>query len=867
MSELLYRLGLFSAKRSWLVLTSWLLILLLAGVAFIFGFKSLSNSFEIPGTASGDVVVELQEQLPEFGGASGSVIYQTEDGSPLSEAQQSEITEVAAGAASLTDVTNVMDPFETENLRSQQRIELEDGAKGIADGRLALEQAAAALSAGQEQLDGGQAQLDAAKEQLAQLRAQAEAAGMPLEQIDAQQSQLDAQQAAVDAQQKEIDQGLAELEAKQAELNAGEITLENGQALLELAAPIRMVSEDGSTAVVTVAFTKTFMELDPDSKHGVIEYFEANPVEGTLLVFSAEIAQEIPEILGVSEIIGVVIAGVVLVIVLSSWLAAAFPLITAVVGVGIGAFATLSLSGVFTMTSVTPIIGVMLGLAVGIDYALFILNRHRKQMIDGMPVRESIALANGTSGTAVVFAGATVIVALLALNITGIQFLSVMGTVGAVNVLVAVLMAITAIPALLGLAGEKILGRKARARRAQALLSAEQDEALADSAAVKTEVKVIPTWRAVVTSVASIAVLLVIAIPALDMRLGLPAGDSEPVDSTAHQAFIITQDKFGAGATSPFIVTADLPSAVSDEDLLGTQLEVAQILADQEDVVAVAPVGVSESKTLLAFQLIPSGGPNDASTADLVHSLRELSPLPGDIELGVAGQAAINIDISQSLADIMPLYLVLVVGLSFLIMMLVFRSILVPLIATLGFVLSLFATLGVATAIFQNGLFSDLLGIPTPGPLLSFFPIILIGVLFGLAMDYQLFLATGMREAYAHGSPAKLAVAQGLRAGRRVVIAAALIMIAVFAGFIGSDSNMIKLFGVGLAVGVLFDAFVVRLLLMPALMTLLGKSAWWLPRWLDKILPNVDVEGAALERKHAVKQPVTTGAEQPSASS
>lgn len=866
MSELLHRLGLFSARRAWLVLVSWLLILLLAGVAFLFGFKSLSNSFEIPGTASGDVVAELQEELPEFAGASGAVIYQTEDGSALSAQQQAKITEVAAGAASLADVTNVMDPFESEAMRSGQLAEIESGTKEISDARAQLEQAAAGLKDGQEQLNAGQAQLDGAKEQLAQLRAQAEAAGAPLDEIDAQLNQLNAQQAAIDDQQSEIDQAQAELTTAEAELVTAEETIRNGESLLELAAPIRVVSEDGSTARVTVAFADTFMELSPDSKQGVIDYFEANPVAGTITVFSGEISQEIPQILGVSEIIGVVIAGVVLVIVLSSWLAAAFPLLTAVVGVGIGAFAALSLSGVFTMTSVTPIIGVMLGLAVGIDYALFILNRHRKQLIDGMPVKDSIALANGTSGTAVVFAGATVIVALLALNITGIQFLSVMGTVGAVNVLVAVLMAITAIPALLGLAGEKVLGRKDRARRAQALLNGDESVASADDAAV-AKAKFISTWRAIVTSLATIAVLLLIAIPALDMRLGLPAGDSEPVESTAHQAFTITEEKFGVGATSPFIVTADLPSAVSDEDLLATQLLVAQQLAEQEGVVAIAPIGVSDDNTLLAFQLIPNGNPNDESTADLVHSLRELSPLSGDIELGVAGQAAINIDISQSLADIMPLYLLLVVGLSFLIMMLVFRSILVPLIATLGFVLSLFATLGVATAIFQNGLLADPLGIPTPGPLLSFFPIILIGVLFGLAMDYQLFLATGMREAYAHGSPAKLAVVQGLRAGRRVVIAAALIMIAVFAGFIGSDSNMIKLFGVGLAVGVFFDAFVVRLLLMPALMTLLGKSAWWLPRWLDKILPNVDVEGAALERKHAVHQPVSAEAEQTPATS
>src|SRR5690606_9340315 len=219
------------------------------------------------------------------------------------------------------------------------------------------------------------------------------------------------------------------------------------------------------------------------------------------------------------------------------------------------------------------------------------------------------------------------------------------------------------------------------------------------------------------------------------------------------------------------------------------------------------------------------------------------------IELGVAGLAASNIDISEALDSVLPLYLAVVVGLSLLIMILVFRSLLVPLIATGGFVLSLFATYGATVAVFQWGWGADLLGIH-PGPILSFLPLILVGILFGLAMDYQLFLASGMREAYVHGSPARLAVAQGFRAGRSVVIAAGLIMVAVFGGFVFSESVIIRQLGLGLAVGVLLDAFVVRLLLMPALMHVLGRAAWWIPRWLDRILPNVDVEGAALERTH-----------------
>jgi putative drug exporter of the RND superfamily len=282
------------------------------------------------------------------------------------------------------------------------------------------------------------------------------------------------------------------------------------------------------------------------------------------------------------------------------------------------------------------------------------------------------------------------------------------------------------------------------------------------------------------------------------------------------------------------------------------QLSVARELAAQDDVVAVAPVAVSDDSRLAAFQVVPADGPGSVSTETLVRDLREMPPIDGDIALGVAGQAAINIDISEGLANVLPTYLAVVVGISFLIMVAVFRSILVPLIATGGFVLSLFATYGAVTAVFQWGWFGEVFGVHNPGPILSFLPVILVGILFGLAMDYQLFLATGLREAYAHGAPARLAVAQGFRAGRTVVIAAALIMIAVFGGFITSESVIIKSMGLGLSLGVLFDAFVVRMLLVPALMHLLGRSAWWLPKWLDRIIPNIDVEGSALERRHPV---------------
>jgi RND superfamily putative drug exporter len=834
MAELLYRLGKLSARRAWLVVAAWAVVFALAVGGYLIGSKGLTSSFDIPGTASGAVTDELQKKLPDFGGASGTVVFSTRDGSALTDEQRAGISALIADSGDLEDVSDVIDPFDTEKQRADQAQQLADGRQQITDG-------AAQLDAGQTQLDAGAAQLEAAQTQLDQARAQAEAAGFPTAQIDAQQQQLDASKAQLDAQQTTLTDGRAELETQTTKL-------ELGARLLDLADGIRFVSEDGSTALVNVAFTEPRLELSEEAKQGVISHFESEPIDGVDVSFSTDIAQGVPQIFGVGEVIGLVIAAIVLLVLLGSVIAAGLPLVTAIVGVGIGVLATLSFSGVVQMASVTPVLGVMLGLAVGIDYSLFIINRHRKQLLQGAEVRESIGLANGTAGNAVIFAGATVIVALLALNVTGVPFLGLMGTAGAVCVAVAVLIAVTLTPALLGLVGERVLAKKPRARAAQARTGS----GATHHARVEKPVKPMSTVRAVVTVLVSIVALLVVAIPSLSMRVGLPDGSSEPEDSVSYRAYTLTQDEFGAGTNSTLLVTAQLPASLDDDEVLEKQVHVAEKIADQRDVVSVAPIAVSDDNELAAFQVIPAEGPNSVSTEQLVRDLRLLPAIDGDIQLGVAGQAAINIDISESLAAVLPLYLAVVVGLSLLIMILVFRSLLVPLIATGGFILSLFATYGAVVAVFQWGWFADVIGLHSTGPILSFLPVILVGILFGLAMDYQLFLASGMREAYVHGAPARLAVMQGFRAGRAVVTAAALIMVSVFGGFIFSEATIIRSIGFGLAFGVLLDAFVVRMLLMPALMHLLGRSAWWIPRWLDRILPNVDVEGAALERRHHV---------------
>ncbi|MBO0909489.1 MMPL family transporter [Arthrobacter sunyaminii] len=823
MAEFLYRLGAAAARRAKTVLAAWIGVLVLAGAAFALFGGTLATGFSIPNTPTTQVTDHLQEKLPQASGGSGSVVVQTEDGSAFTDAQREDISALVAKAGDVDGVETVVDPFATEAERAAQAKQLQDGLAQIEAGR-------AQIDAGRAQLEAGQTQLDAAREQ-------AEAAGAPAPMI-----------AELDAQQEVLDANRAELDAQSAELEAGAVQAEQGAALLEMATEIRTVSEDGSAAVVNVVFSETQMEVEQDTKDALVAAFEDEPIDGVKVDFSSEVSAGVPSILGVGEVVGLAVAAVVLVVMLGTFIGAGLPLVTALIGVGIGAAGALAFSGVVEMASVTPILGVMLGLAVGIDYALFIVNRHRRQLKAGYGLEESIALANGTSGNAVVFAGATVFIALLALNITGIPFLGLMGTVGAACVAIAVMIATTLTPALLKLAGMKILSRKERAA-----LDKDQEASASAGKPESIPVKQMSTMRAVLTVVVSIAGLLVIAIPAMDLRTNLPDGSSEAHDSTQYQAYEAVSQKFGEGQNGSLLVVADLPGNPSEEEALVAQGEIARTLFDQQDVAAVAPIGSSEDRTVTAFQVIPAEGPTSESTQELVHTLRDLSPIDtenGEVELGVAGTASGNIDISEKLSEALPIYLGVVVGLSLLILILVFRSIFVPVIATLGFILSYFAAIGGVVAIYQWGWLAGIFGVETPGPVLNFLPTILVGILFGLAMDYMLFLGSGMREAFVHGSPARVAVMQGFRNGRSVVTAAAIIMVSVFGGFIFSHSTMIRPIGFALAFGVLVDAFVVRMLLIPALMHLAGDKAWWLPKWLDKILPDVDVEGASLERRH-----------------
>ncbi|GAA4547268.1 MMPL family transporter [Pseudonocardia xishanensis] len=793
MAELLHRLGAFSARHAWRVVVAWIAVLAAAVVAFLLVGGTLGTAITIPGTPTDEVSKRLTAELPEAGGGTGLIVLHTTDGQPFTPAQQQEISAALQRVTAVDGVRQVIDPF-----------------------------AIAAQRAGAEQqLAGGRAQLDEARAQLDRGQTQLDAAGVP----------------ATAPQRQQLDAGRAQLDAQEARLAAGE-------SQLRLAAGIRTVSEDGSAAVATVAFADAQMSVPTATKDGVISAVEASPVAGVQADFSSEITQNVDGIAGPGEVIGVVIAAIVLLVMLGTLVAAGLPILTALIGVGVGVAGAMALSGVVEMTSVTPILGLMLGLAVGIDYSLFILNRHRRQLRTGMSVPDSIALANGTSGNAVVFAGFTVVIALVALNVTGIGFLGLMGSVGAACVAVAVLVAVTLTPALLSLLGLRVLPRKARSR---------------PTSHAAGSVAPMSTGGAVARAVGGIALLVLVALPALALRLGLPDGSSEPQDSTQYQAYSVVADKFGAGQNGTLVVVADLPAGLDEAALTAARAQVAEQIGAIPSVSAVAPVATAPDGSFAVFQVVPTEGPTSVATEELVQRLRvTTTAVEPSVPLAVAGVPSGNIDISAKLADALPLYLGVVVGLSLLIMILVFRSVLVPVTATVGFVLSYFAAMGAVVMIYQWGRLSAVFGVHDPGPVLNFLPTILVGILFGLAMDYQLFLVSGMREAYVHGSPARLAVKEGLHAGRAVVTAAAIIMFSVFGGFVFSHLAMVRPIGFGLAFGVVLDAFVVRMLIIPAVLHLAGDAAWWLPRWLDRILPDVDVEGAKLERRHpmaAVPEP------------
>ncbi|WP_436670270.1 MMPL family transporter [Priestia megaterium] len=613
-----------------------------------------------------------------------------------------------------------------------------------------------------------------------------------------------------------------------------------------------------------------------------------------------------------AEVAGIVVAFFILAVTFASFIAAGLPIITAVIGLGIGLLTILIGTNFIDIQSVSMSLAAMLGLAVGIDYSLFIITRFRQQLSKGSSVQEAVAIATGTAGSAVVFAGLTVIIGLLGLAVTKIPFLTMMGISAALSILTAVLVSIVVLPSILGMIGHKIVPAKKKVSNKEkrkenpvifiatiiiigmigfALTKTSLFLEIGVSSSLNIILKgvfvaiiVLPVlfslfrytrssfkkqsatkdknkeidnsnaWGRLVTkhplivSFVSIALLVIIALPFFHMNLGLPTeGTSKSTETTERRAYDLLTEGYGEGIHSSLVVVARA-SKLTDKtpDALNS---ITQDLQKLSDVKMVAPAIPGPSEKVYMINVVPNSGPDDIKTKKLVKLIRDKSSQTekeSGIELMVTGTTAMNIDISQKLNDALPIFASLIVGLAYVLLVLVFRSILLPLKAVLGFLLSLGATLGFVVFVIQDGHLLNLFDFPASSSILAFLPVILIGILFGLAMDYEIFLVSKMREVYVHTGDPRKAILDGIHDSGKVVTAAGLIMMSVFIGFMMTPDAMIKAMGMALAFGVLFDAFVVRLTIVPAVMTLMGKSAWYLPKWLDKILPNIDVEGESI---------------------
>jgi RND superfamily putative drug exporter len=858
MAQLLYRLGFGAAKRAWLVVLAWVMVLGLSVGLMVAGGAKLSDNISISGLASQKVIDQLKTSFASASGGSAQIVFHKKDGAAFNAAERAAISNELTKVAGFAGVSKAINPFTTQAQLEKQRADVASGLQIIADATMTIADNQGKLDTGATKLNQAEANLKAQSAKLEAGIAKAKAAGAPASML----APLLAGRAQIAAGFKQIATQRAALVAGQAKLDKARATvatnakkLDYAQRILKTTANFGTVAKDGKTALATIQFVQPINLVSKKLFTRITTQVSALGLATVQVEYSKEFANDLSSLLGAGEIIGLLIAAIVLFLMLGSFVAAGLPVLSAILGVGISATATMALAAVFEMNSTTPMLGVMLGLAVGIDYSLFILNRHIRQLRAGVELRESIGLATGTSGNAVVFAGLTVVIALAALNLTGIGFLGLMGTMGAVGIVLAVLVAITFTPAVLGLVGMRVLPRKARRLLAEGPI--EKTPTLETAAIDRPQPgkkKLIWAakypWLAVF---ASILVLGLVAIPAASMRLGLPDGSSEASDSTQYKAYKLTTDAFGAGSNGGIITVATIPQALDATGKLKLQADIATKLFALNDVSAVLPGGVSSDGKTYVFQVIPKTGPASVATEKLVYDVRALSgsfKTEFNSTLGVTGLTATNIDVSKKLADALPLYLGTVLLLSMLLLLLVFRSILVPILASAGFLLTVFAAFGSITAVFQLGWAGALFGVHDPGPILSFLPTIIIGILFGLAMDYQLFLTSGIREAFVHGKSPKESINYGIRLSRSVVVAAAIIMISVFGGFAFSHMAMIRPMGFGLATGVLFDAFLVRLVLVPAVLSLLGKSAWWMPKWLDRLLPDVDVEGAKLEREH-----------------
>ncbi|WP_166350222.1 MMPL family transporter [Phytoactinopolyspora limicola] len=596
------------------------------------------------------------------------------------------------------------------------------------------------------------------------------------------------------------------------------------------------VSPDGTVAYAELAYTDPL--LDEEAQDALFAAAQEGRDAGLVVEIGGQVASA-EEFEGSSELVGLAIAFVVLIITFGSFVAAGMPLLNAIIGVGVTISSITLASRFIDMSEDSSILAMMLGIALAIDYSLFIASRYRHELATGRPGEEAAGRAIGTAGNAVVFAGLTVIVALVGLTVVGIPLLTEMGLSAAFAVAMSVLIALTMLPALFGFAKRRILGGRIPGLRPR-------DPEAEQPSLGRTWIRIVTNHPVRVLVVALLAVGA-LALPATSLQLGLPDEGSYGTDTTQRQAYDLLAAGFGPGFNGPLTVVVDAETNTNADAVVDA---VAAEVAELDGVVTAVPARTNDAGDTAIVIAVPSTGPSAPETEDVVRDIRALS---GAIEertgatLAVTGPTAVVIDFNETMADALVPYLAVVVGLSFLILILVFRSLLVPLKAALGFLVTMAATFGATVAVFQWGWLADAIGLQQTGPIMSMLPIILIGLVFGLAMDYQVFLVTRMHEEHVHGAPATRAIITGFQHGARVVAAAAVIMISVFGAFVLGD-DFIKQVGFALAFAVFIDAFVVRMTIVPAVLRLMGERAWWLPRWLDRVLPDVDVEGERLRR-------------------
>lgn len=707
MANFLKKLGLFSFRHKWLVISAWLV--LVSGVlGLMVTFQQpASENISIPGTEAQTTIEKAEELFPNAGGGTGRIVFEVPAGKTIDNYKEA-INQTLADAAKAKDVERVISPFIFEEAVSEDR-------------RIAF----------------------------------------------------------------------AQLQLSVSRNNVTDQTAE------EVASSLQIARDGGITA-------------------------EAG----------GDIVRVAPsEILGIGEIIGVLVAAIVLIVMFKTVFAAGLPLVVAIFALITGVGAVFALSGVVEINATTPVLAVMLGLAVGIDYSLFILSRYKNYILEGDDYKTAIASAVGTAGNAVLFAALTVVIALSALSIIQIPLLTNMGLAAAGTVAIAAIAALTLLPALAGLIGGRILSKKQRATHH---VSKKHHELHVNHSSVWYKVGSFISHKPLPIIAVTVVLLAGLSYPLTDLRLGLPTDEFAASDTTQKKAYDILSRGFGAGFNGPLIVLAENMNT-------STAQQIATELSTQPGVARAFPASVTPSGKEALIQVLPTTGPSDEATIELIKKLRSENGVLNDsgVQLSVTGTTAIQADIDQKMLEALPPYLGITVGLSFLILMVAFRSILIPLKATVGFILSVGAMFGALVMTFQWGAF----GLFEPAPIISFLPIIGLGILFGLAMDYEFFMNSSIRESYVRSKNAKQSIKDGFSLGAKVVTAAAIIMVSVFGGFMFSSDDIIKQVGFGLAFGILIDAFLVRMLMGPAILSLLGHKAWYMPKWLGKIIPRISIEG------------------------